>query len=97
MVKFIPNPLGIEALKVSPFMVYGMNSVAEDVADRAQSIAPVLTGAYRDSIHAESGIEGGTARGRVVADDEAAPYIEFGTSDTPTFATLRRALEGTGI
>lgn len=62
---------------------------AEQIAEEARAIAPVATGAYRDSIHVE---QEETAAG-VVADVPYAVFVEFGTSDTPAFAPLRRAAE----
>lgn len=60
--------------------------LAEEVAQYWRRIAPVDTGDYRDSIHV-------VVRGddvRVRADDEAAPYIEYGTEDTPEHAPRAR-------
>jgi hypothetical protein len=67
----------------SPELNQAKLELAEKVKDYWKSIAPEDTGAYRDSIHIEIGADAV----RVVADDEAASYIEFGTSDTPEFAT----------
>ena len=66
---------------------------AQEAAQYARERAPVATGAYRDSIEAAV-VEGDDGwKGRVVADVPYADYLEFGTEDTPTFATLRRAGE----
>lgn len=62
------------------------------VAEYAKSIAPRDTGRYRDSI--ESHVELGAGWTAIVsAHVPYARYVEFGTVDTPTFATLRKALE----
>jgi hypothetical protein len=73
---------------------------AEDAVEIAKSIAPVVTGAYRDSIHPERGAEGPVAVAYVVASDYKAIWIEFGTEDpvpTPAFAVLRRSIDGIGL
>lgn len=69
--------------------------IAESGRDYARSIAPVsddpsdpTPGSFRDSIHVEEDHDHGTWA--IVADDPAAPYIEFGTEDTPAFRTLGR-------
>lgn len=62
---------------------------AEAIAARAREIAPVATGAYRDSIHAER--DGDEAA--VVAGTDHALYVEVGTADTPAFAPLTRATQ----
>lgn len=92
--RFVPNPAFPRLIAAGPQMVAGLHSLAEQKADIARSIAPVLTGAFRDSISAEGGVEGGKAVGRVLSDSPYWVYLEFGTSDTPTFATLRKALAG---
>jgi hypothetical protein len=85
---FIETP-GLEKLLLSAPEVIGAARVKADrVAEEAKVIAPVRTGAYRDSIHVEQdGIES-----NVVADVPYAGFVEFGTEDTPIFAPLRRAL-----
>ena len=66
---------------------------AREAAQYARESAPVATGAYRDSIEADVVEEDDGWKGRVVAGASYSVYLEFGTSDTPTFATLRRAGE----
>jgi hypothetical protein len=64
---------------------------ARNIAERARATAPVggaddpHAGRFRDGFRAEGN--------RVVNDDPVGRYIEFGTSDTPTFATLRNATD----
>jgi hypothetical protein len=89
---FRMNPTFLPTLARGPEMHHAMGEVAEEVAREARSIAPVDEGDFRDSIHEEVVIEDGKATGKVIADDPASIHIEFGTSDTPTFATLRKAL-----
>ena len=86
---FVPNPLGIQALEEHPLVKLGLTAKAESTVQVAQSIAPVRTGEFRDSIRTDE--EGGDIV--VVADTDYAVYVELGTSDTPAFAVLRRAAE----
>ncbi len=92
-VTFIPNPLVGAELAETAEMEAALLSSAEMAAEAAQALAPVLTGAYRDSIHAEA--EEGEAR--LVADVPYAVYVEFGTVDTPAFSPLRRGAEAAGL
>ncbi len=97
-VVFVPTP-GLESLIEHS---EGVHDATKEKAERAESVAkalaPVLTGAFRDSIHV---VENGTGYS-VVADstDEQgnpdAAYIEFGTSDTPAHHTLSDALQSLG-
>jgi hypothetical protein len=89
-VKYVPNPAATKQLSVDPMMMAMLAQAAAQGATNARAIAPVETGAYRDSIHPET--EPG--RGLVVADIRYASFIEFGTSDTQTYAVLRRATDG---
>lgn len=72
-------------LRSDPALATVLRQVAEDGADYARGIAPRATGAYAASIHAEDGpLVGGMGRfsarqsARVVADDPAAPAVEWG-------------------
>lgn len=53
---------------------------AERVAEQARSTAPVLTGAYKNSIHVEL-VMTGRVVARVVASDRKAPLIEARTGN----------------
>ena len=64
---------------------------AEKVAERAKATAPKATGRWAESIHVEPHERPGGFR--VGSDDERSIYIEYGTSDTPSHATLRKALD----
>lgn len=87
----MPNPLSdlgvtdaeIDAILASPEVTQAKLDLAEKVSQYWKQIAPVHTGHYRDSIHVEVGSDQVV---RIIAEDEAASYIEFGTSDTPEFA-----------
>lgn len=71
---------------------------AEEIAGTAKDIGPRGDGDYVDGISAIGGVgPDNLATGRVVARDWKSALIEFGTSDTPTFAVLRRAAEGSGL
>jgi hypothetical protein len=54
-----------------------LQEVCEMVADYAQSIAPVKTGDYANSIHVE---QEGPLQFRIVASDRKAAIIEFGSA-----------------
>lgn len=56
-----------------------------------QGNAPSDTGEYRDSIQVTQKAHGG--KGQVGSTDEAASFIEYGTSKTPEHASLRRTIE----
>ena len=61
--------------------------IAGQIADEARSSAPVETGTFQTSISAQR--DGN--RASVIADDEVAFYIEYGTSDTPAHGTMTNA------
>ncbi len=65
-----------------------VDAVREDIAEEARRVARAeayRTGAYHDSIHVEGD--------EVVADDEAAPYVEFGSATVRKVRPLGRAAE----
>lgn len=83
--RFIPS-LGIAQRAAKESVDSGaVDKVAEEIAKAARAVAPVDTGAYRDSIHVEDGA--------VVADVAHAAAVEAGTADTPAFSPLRRGAE----
>lgn len=96
-VKFAPSFRNIAKIGASPEMVAQLALHARDAADTARMEAPVDTGAYRDSISSEAGVEGVSAYGRVIAADFKANWIEFGTIRHPARAVLRRAVESVGL
>jgi len=95
---FVPNPSFPRECEESEGARGACTEQAAVVAEVARSIAPVLTGRYRDSIHPEPDEQGG----RVVADavndsgEGYAAYVEVGTSFTPAHHTLLTALEAAG-
>lgn len=66
--------------------------IAHEIAGDAVASAPVLTGEYRDGIHAE--VSGDEVR--VVDSDPEAIHKEYGTSDTPAHAVLTDAARKRG-
>lgn len=95
--KFVPNPAAPAALEATAAMAAMLERRAQMAATRAQEIAPRQTGDYADSIEGVSVFEGGKAKGRILARDFKAGWIEFGTWKWPAHATLRRAAEATGL
>lgn len=87
-VKYVPNLVGIELATKSPEIIAVLNYLGQQIYDSAKSLAPVDTGAFQDSITLDKGLEP-----VVYSDIRYAGYLEFGTSDTPTFAVFRRASE----
>jgi len=90
--KYVPNIVGIEAATKSPELIAVLNFVGDQIYEAALADAPVDTGAYRDSLFMDGGLEP-----TVGSDIRYAGYLEFGTSDTPVFATLRRASEAARV
>lgn len=84
---FQPNEQGFRELEAAA--AAAEDAWAAAIAERAREIAPVATGAYRDSIHVER--EGADVA--VVAGTDHALYVELGTADTPAFAPLTRATD----
>ena len=67
---------------------------AEQVKANAEASAPRDSGDYASSFRSGAGEnEAGFVVGRVWTEDPAGAHIEFGTSDTPKHATLRKALD----
>lgn len=91
-IRFVPNPLFGEQLQHSEGVQHAVDVYADDVAAKARSLAPVLTGALRDSIHVQ-GAGGDAAEADVVADVPYAAYVEFGTSTRHAEPFLRPAAD----
>ncbi len=97
-IRFVPTPGLDSIIEHSEGVHNAVKEKADQGAAVAKAIAPVYTGAFRDSIHV---VENGTGYA-IVADstDEQgnpdAAYIEFGTSDTPAHHTLTDALQSLG-
>lgn len=93
MAGFVLNPVGVAELGVSPQMGEAVEKMTAEIEAAAKAYAPVRTGAYRDSIASSLEIVGDVYVGKVTASAPYARFIEFGTSDTPTFQPLRKALD----
>lgn len=92
-VEFIPNLLiGVE-WEHSPEALAVIARIGEETAQKAQELAPVLTGALKASIAAHPHGITETAHAEIIADVPYAAYVEFGTSDTPAQPYLRPALD----
>lgn len=70
----------------------GRVEIAAEAADAARAAAPVDSGEFRSSIDFETQGD----RVFVVANDDDARYIEYGTVDTPAFASLTDAVRPYG-
>lgn len=91
--RFVPS-LGADR-KIADAVKPGTKDMADAIASRVRFNMPVQTGKARDSVRVEETDDGH----KVVAGGGDAFYVkflEFGTSDTPTFAPLRRAAESVG-
>jgi Bacteriophage protein of unknown function (DUF646). len=92
--KFRGDYEGIGEILRSPQMQAEMRSRGEQVQARAEFLAPEETGAYKSSFKVEVGIREGKTRraeAKVINDDEAAPYVEYGTSKTPRYRVMGQA------
>ena len=102
--RFIPNPIGIEQLRLGAAMQATLKGVAEIVANAAKELAKreaYDTGAYYRSIRPAAGIDKSAdipaAVARVNAWDFKASWIEFGTVKMPAKRVLQRAAEASGF
>lgn len=98
MGRFVPNLRGIAEIAVLPGMVNEMGNAADGLVEEIvrqweATDHPYETGEFVASIQADGGIEGASAVGRASSDAEYAPYIEFGTEDTPEFQPFRLGLD----
>jgi hypothetical protein len=82
---YVPNFFGIRTLARSIGVNRALGYKATRIGSVAQRIAPVRTGAYRDGIVVSGN--------RIMATAAHSRFVEFGTSDTPVFAPLRRAAD----
>lgn len=77
-VKFVDLSRVMQA--IVPALVGAVTDGCQAVADEAQAIVPVDTGALKESIHtATVELVGSVVQGSVVADEPYAAYVEFGT------------------
>jgi hypothetical protein len=72
----------LDAILASPEVTDAKVRLAEQIRDYWREVSPELTGEYKDSIEVQ--VDSDVVK--VVATDEKASYIEFGTSDTPEHA-----------
>lgn len=73
--------------------------LANQILALAKQLVPVRSGSLQESGRVEFGLDGDIVTAKVIfggGDVDYAVYVEFGTSDTPTFAFLRRAGEAYG-
>lgn len=89
-VRFVPNPAGFRELLHSPELAAYLLARAERVAAAARATAPVESGAYRDSITAETVDHPSRVVAQVHARDWKAHIIEADTGN------LARALDSAG-
>lgn len=89
---FRPDHAAIASLAHADFVQADLHERAARVVAVAKQNAPVETGRYRDSIHAEDGPDGSVL---IVSDVEYAIYIEYGTRerDHPAHHTIANALD----
>ena len=89
---FIADHAAIASLVHEDFVQADLHERAARVVAVAQANAPVKTGRYRDSIHAEDGPDGEVL---IVSDVEYAAVIELGTRDAghPAHHTIANALD----
>ncbi|WP_371538383.1 HK97 gp10 family phage protein [Streptomyces sp. NBC_00466] len=90
MGSFKPDHAAIAALVHEDFVQRDLHERADRVVDAAQAIAPVRSGCFRDSIHAEDGPAGSV---QVVSDLDYSVYVELGTRDTDAHHTIATALD----
>lgn len=92
--RFRGNYEGIGEMLVSKQMQREMELRARKVESRCVASSPEDTGNYRNSFRVETGIRGGPkprAESKVINDDEAATYVEWGTSKTPRYRVMGKA------
>ncbi|MFF3558969.1 HK97 gp10 family phage protein [Streptomyces sp. NPDC002574] len=87
---FKPDKVAIEALVHEDFVQRDLHERAGRVVQAARSTAPVQTGRYRDSIHAEDGPDGEVL---VVSDVDYAEALELGDGNRPAHHTIATALD----
>lgn len=92
-VTFIPNPLVGAEWERSVEARLAVAHVGEEVAAKAKELAPVDTGALRDSIASHMASDAGAAKAEILADVPYAAFVEFGTANMAAEPYLRPALE----
>ncbi|MFE4919009.1 HK97 gp10 family phage protein [Streptomyces sp. NPDC056661] len=87
---FEPNRAAIDSLVFEDFVQQDLHDRADRVVDVAKATAPVLSGRFQASIHAEDGPAGSVL---VVSDLDYSVYVELGTRDTEAHNTIATALD----
>lgn len=101
---YTPSYKGVGEMLCAEFMVQAMRARGEKVKVRAIEISPVgpshevgvPRGHYRDSFEVEAGVKMRRTRrayARVRNTAKYASFVEFGTSDTPKFRVLGKAID----
>lgn len=92
--RFRGNYKGVGQILVSKKMQAAMETRAKRVEAACVAGSPHDTGEYSASFRVETGVRPGSkprAESKVINDDPAAPYVEWGTSRTPRFRVMGRA------
>ncbi|MFI5974803.1 HK97 gp10 family phage protein [Streptomyces sp. NPDC051452] len=89
---FKPDHAAIAALVHEEFVQADLRERAARVVEVAKTNAPVDTGRYRDSIHAEDGPDGSVL---IVSDVDYAAVVEYGrrNDSRPAHHTIANALD----
>ncbi|MGW5198636.1 HK97 gp10 family phage protein [Streptomyces spiralis] len=92
MGSFQPDHAAIAALVHADFVKADLHERAARVVEVAKANAPVESGRYRDSIHAEDSPDGSVL---IVSDVEYAAVIEYGrrSDSRPAHHTIANALD----
>lgn len=92
--RFKGNYKGLGQILTSKQMQNEMEARARRVQSRCVATSPRDTGNYSSSFRVETGVRPGAkprAESKVINDDEAAAYVEWGTSRTPRHRVMGRA------
>lgn len=90
--QWVENRSGIDAyLEFDPELYAVLEAAAQPAVAFARSIAPVLTGAYRNSIRVERDEDGVGLR--LFSDDPKAFWIEYGAAHTRRQRVLGQAVD----
>jgi HK97 gp10 family phage protein len=93
-VSFIPNPNIEREIKTDSGVREMLDDLGEQALDEAQSLAPVATGALRDSLAITRLDEGGV---RLSVNVDYWLFPEFGTVNMPPEPYLRPTLTALGL
>ena len=93
-VRYRSNPRGLQELGESKGVTDHLERVAEQLVDEARRIAPVRTGAYRDSLRVIKRRPGRVSAGTKISYGH---IIEWGSRRQPPKAPLRKAALRLGL